>query len=277
MWTTLPLVPLLECSRGRGLRWLESSRPQVACGGRSCHKSIGCTALLLGTLAATQTARYNQRLRDPSRCAVCRDRPSLGRKTIIETSKDPTFACLLMRMPSSDVRIVHLVRDSRAVAYSWTRRRREPSPIRRTAFMPQFSPAHTAKSWSTWNLSFAALSDRALPRHRCYLRELRRRSPCRTAQARRLRRRDARSPRLPDDRYKKRQPGTTRPTPVTPCGPPRAGCRSASTPKWQTSRPAHLPERLRPSPGRCCFPTGYPIIPGSGNVAWLMVGASQSG
>ncbi len=86
-----------------------------------------------------------------------------GAKTIIETSKDPTFACLLMRMPSSDVRIVHLVRDSRAVAYSWTRRRREPSPIGGQQFMPQFSPAHTAKSWSTWNLSFAALSTARSP------------------------------------------------------------------------------------------------------------------
>jgi Sulfotransferase family len=81
-----------------------------------------------------------------------------GAKMIIETSKDPTFACLLARIPDSDVRIVHLVRDSRAVAYSWTRRRREPSPIGGQQFMPQFSPAHTAKSWLTWNLAFHALS-----------------------------------------------------------------------------------------------------------------------
>jgi hypothetical protein len=79
-------------------------------------------------------------------------------KTIIEISKDPTFACLLMRMPHSDLRILHLVRDSRAVAFSWTRRRREPSPIGGQQFMGQFSPIHTAKSWVTWNAAFNALS-----------------------------------------------------------------------------------------------------------------------
>ena len=81
-----------------------------------------------------------------------------GAKTIIEISKDPTFACLLLRIPNSDVRVLHLVRDSRAVAYSWTRRKREPSPIAGQQFMGQFSPAHTAKSWLTWNTSFHALS-----------------------------------------------------------------------------------------------------------------------
>ena len=86
-----------------------------------------------------------------------------GAKVIVETSKDPTFACLLMRMEHSDVRVVHLVRDSRAVEYPWTRKRREPSPIAGQQFMPQFSPARTAKSLTTWNLAFDALSATPLP------------------------------------------------------------------------------------------------------------------
>jgi Sulfotransferase family len=81
-----------------------------------------------------------------------------GAKTIIEISKDPTFACLLMRMPGADVRILHLVRDSRAVAYSWTRKRREPSPIGGQQFMEQVNPARTARSWMTWNMAFHAFS-----------------------------------------------------------------------------------------------------------------------
>lgn len=81
-----------------------------------------------------------------------------GAKTIVEISKDPTFACLLMRMSEADVRIIHLVRDSRAVAYSWTRKRREPSPIGGQQFMDQFKPARTARSWLTWNTAFHALS-----------------------------------------------------------------------------------------------------------------------
>lgn len=81
-----------------------------------------------------------------------------GAKMIIEISKDPTFACLLMRMPRSDVRIVHLVRDSRAVAYSWTRRRQLLSPIAGQHFMPQFSLTDTATKWLAWNAAFHALS-----------------------------------------------------------------------------------------------------------------------
>ncbi len=81
-----------------------------------------------------------------------------GAKIIIETSKDPTFACLLMRIPDCDVRIVHLVRDSRAVAYSWTRRKRLSSPIGEQQFMGQFTVTKTASVWMLWNAAFHALS-----------------------------------------------------------------------------------------------------------------------
>ena len=76
-----------------------------------------------------------------------------GAKMIVDESKDATFACLLRRMPDSDVRVVHLVRDSRAVAYSWARRRRMPSPIGGQVFMPQAGPIETATKWLAWNTS----------------------------------------------------------------------------------------------------------------------------
>jgi hypothetical protein len=86
-----------------------------------------------------------------------------GAKMIIETSKDPTFACLLRRIQQSDVRVVHLVRDSRAVAYSWTRRRRMPSPIGEQVFMPQSSPTETAIKWLAWNAGCYVLSAARFP------------------------------------------------------------------------------------------------------------------
>lgn len=86
-----------------------------------------------------------------------------GAKMIIEMSKDPTFACLLRRIPGSDVRVVHLVRDSRAVAYSWTRKRRMPSPIGDQVFMPQSSPTETAIKWLAWNVGCYVLSAARLP------------------------------------------------------------------------------------------------------------------
>lgn len=44
-----------------------------------------------------------------------------GATTIVDSSKLATFGALLSRSPLLDVRPVHLVRDPRAVAYSWQR------------------------------------------------------------------------------------------------------------------------------------------------------------
>jgi hypothetical protein len=86
-----------------------------------------------------------------------------GARVIVEMSKDPTFACLLRRIPGADVRIVHLVRDSRAVAYSWTRRRRMPSPIGTEEFMSRSTAAETALRWAAWNCGFHVLRAAGFP------------------------------------------------------------------------------------------------------------------
>lgn len=84
-----------------------------------------------------------------------------GARIIVETSKDPYFAALLARMRDCDVRIIHLVRDSRAVAYSWTRSKRRPSPIGEQQLMPQFRPADTALRWMVSNAAFHTLATKA--------------------------------------------------------------------------------------------------------------------
>jgi hypothetical protein len=89
-----------------------------------------------------------------------------GANLIVETSKEPTFAGLLMRTPGCDVRILHLVRDSRAVAYSWTRRKRLSSPIGEQQFMGQFNPANTAAMWMIRNAAFHLLSAACSSYHR---------------------------------------------------------------------------------------------------------------
>lgn len=81
-----------------------------------------------------------------------------GAEMIVETSKDPWFAGLLTRMRDRDVRIVHLVRDSRAVAYSWTRNKQAPGPVGKQNYMPKFRPFDAALRWSIANTSFHLLS-----------------------------------------------------------------------------------------------------------------------
>jgi hypothetical protein len=86
-----------------------------------------------------------------------------GARTVVETSKEPNFASLLTRIPGNDVRIIHLVRDSRAVAYSWTRQKRMPSPIGDQQFMQRFGPGEAATRWLISNVAFHALAKRSAP------------------------------------------------------------------------------------------------------------------
>lgn len=86
-----------------------------------------------------------------------------GANTVVEISKDPTFACVLARIPDAPVSVVHLTRDPRAVAYSWTRVRREPSPIAGREFMPRFSPIETASKWVGFDVGLRAMSLSGLP------------------------------------------------------------------------------------------------------------------
>jgi hypothetical protein len=44
-----------------------------------------------------------------------------GARLVVDSSKDLSTTFLLRTVPGVDVRVVHLVRDSRAVAYSWTK------------------------------------------------------------------------------------------------------------------------------------------------------------
>jgi hypothetical protein len=86
-----------------------------------------------------------------------------GADVIVELSKDPTFARLLARIPHSDVRVLHLIRDSRAVANSWTRKRLMPSPIGDRELMPRSTPVETATRWVAWNIGFHLLGVSRLP------------------------------------------------------------------------------------------------------------------
>ena len=76
-----------------------------------------------------------------------------GARMIVDSSKAATYAMLLGRMPGIDARLLHLVRDSRAVAHSWTRRRRMPEVGEGEAFMATFSAGASARVWAGNNLA----------------------------------------------------------------------------------------------------------------------------
>lgn len=72
-------------------------------------------------------------------------------RVIVEASKLPTYAFGLARLPIIDLNVLHLVRDSRAVAHSWQRKRRRPEITDRDVYLKRFSPIKSTYHWLLWN------------------------------------------------------------------------------------------------------------------------------
>jgi hypothetical protein len=83
---------------------------------------------------------------------------------IVDSTKDPPFAFLLRRVPGVDLRVVHLVRDSRGVAFSWTKRVRKPEETGTTTYMNTYHPVEMGFRWMAYNLSFHVLERLGIPR-----------------------------------------------------------------------------------------------------------------
>jgi len=80
---------------------------------------------------------------------------------VADSSKSPAYGFLLRAIPSVDLRVVHLVRDSRAVAFSYRRRKQRPEIHWQTEYMLQYTPWASARLWTLWNLLTAVLRARA--------------------------------------------------------------------------------------------------------------------
>jgi hypothetical protein len=77
-----------------------------------------------------------------------------GASVIVETSKGPAHALVLRHVADVDVRVCLLVRDSRGVAYSWTRRKRRPEISTSEAYMDNYSTTRVAAEWIGFNAAF---------------------------------------------------------------------------------------------------------------------------
>jgi hypothetical protein len=73
-----------------------------------------------------------------------------GCSVVIDSSKHPSLAFCLSRAAGLDVRVIHVVRDSRAVAYSWSRRVARPD-AEAESYMRQLRPTSSAAQWSSQN------------------------------------------------------------------------------------------------------------------------------
>lgn len=93
-------------------------------------------------------------------------RVASGARVVVDTSKNPSTGYLLHQATGVDLRVVHLVRDARGVAYSWAKVVSRPD--RDGAPMTRLSHRRTAVEWTAFNAMVEGL--RALGEPRMLLR-----------------------------------------------------------------------------------------------------------
>lgn len=82
-------------------------------------------------------------------------------RVIIDSSKDISMLYLLTQMSDVRLRLLHLVRDSRAVAYSLTKITVRPHVLDQVTYMNRYSPAGSAADWLYRNTLSEAARGRA--------------------------------------------------------------------------------------------------------------------
>ena len=80
-----------------------------------------------------------------------------GASTVVDSSKYAAYGLLIAGVPGLDLRLLHLVRDSRAVAYSWLRRKLMPEVTAEVRYMPVKGPWRSATYWELENLALELL------------------------------------------------------------------------------------------------------------------------
>jgi Sulfotransferase family len=114
---------------------------------------------LPGLLAGVSTAAYRRvSLLEAHLVRLCRSiREVAGARSLIDSSKLASYCVVLTRAHGDDARLVHLVRDSRAVAFSFMRHKHKPDIHWRQAEMKRFSPLKSSLDWNGLNLSMEAV------------------------------------------------------------------------------------------------------------------------
>lgn len=110
---------------------------------------------------AARAARYTD-FYDRLYAAVAR---VSGCRTVVDSSKHASLAACLRLRYGARMRLLHIVRDPRAVAHAWGKRTPRPDarPTSPEQFMARYSPARAAVQWVAQNGVLAALERGGLP------------------------------------------------------------------------------------------------------------------
>lgn len=78
-------------------------------------------------------------------------------RVIVDSSKYPAEAFFLQSIANVDLRVLHLVRHSQAVAYSWRKWKVRPEIQSDEQYMPRYSVTKTAIAWNIYNGAIESL------------------------------------------------------------------------------------------------------------------------
>lgn len=84
-----------------------------------------------------------------------------GARVVVDSSKEIPTALALSHLDDVDLRVLHVVRDARGVAYSWSKTVARPEAGGEA--MPRFSPVRSTTFWLSGNLTVAGLRHRGVP------------------------------------------------------------------------------------------------------------------
>jgi hypothetical protein len=87
-----------------------------------------------------------------------------GSRVIVDSSKEPAHGYAMSMIPDLDFYVLHLIRDPRAAAYSWLKKKPQPDTDTRE-HMVRFSPTKSSALWNSWNASAEALWRRTPERY----------------------------------------------------------------------------------------------------------------
>ena len=85
-----------------------------------------------------------------------------GAPVVIDSSKHASLAFCLRNSPGLDLRVIHMVRDPRAVAYSWSKTVDRPEAASGSQ-MSTYTPASAALRWNLQNSALHLLSQLGTP------------------------------------------------------------------------------------------------------------------
>ena len=97
---------------------------------------------------------------------------AVGEGVVVDSSKHASTAFLLRRVPSVQLLVIHLIRDSRGVTFSLSKRVPRPEVVEGDAFMHRAAPWRSAVEWMAFNGLFHVLRMTGTPTLRARYEEL---------------------------------------------------------------------------------------------------------